>query len=327
MHSVIRTSSVPARRLMTTNRAVTLSKKKVLLIRLDKIGDLICTLPADQVLDEDKYDVTWIVQKGLGQIVDLGTKKRKYLELDKNDPAISAKKLREFLKNLEPEVAISFQCPWWVNFELYKADIAIRAGVKSQWHSFLFLNHAIRQKRSRAEKHELEYNLDLIYHTLNPRQTKMFHYFEIAKPAETEVLKKYNLTPEQYVVVHPGMMGSALNWPQSEYIKFIQQMISQKKHLVITGTDSDEEYLTEIKEKFLQDANVTWLQSKLNIRELVQVLANSEFVLAPSTGVAHLAASVGAKVKGIFSPVRVHHPTRWGLRGPNVEIIMLDMPN
>ena len=190
----------------------------------------------------------------------------------------------------------------------------------------MFLNHAIRQKRSRAEKHELEYNLDLIYHTLNPRQTKMFQYFEIAKPSETEVLEKYKLTAGKYVVVHPGMMGSALNWPQSEYIKFIQATLAQKKHVAITGTDSDEKYLTEIKAEFLRNPEVTWLQSKLNIRELVQLLANSEFVLAPSTGVAHLAASVGANVKGIFSPVRVHHPTRWGLRGPNVEIIMLEEP-
>ena len=305
---------------------MTIPKKKILLVRLDKIGDLICTLPTDQVLDEDKYDVTWIVQKGLGQIVDLGIKKRKYIELDKTDPATAAKKLREFLKVLEPDVAISFQCPWWINYELYKADVAIRAGVKSQWHSFLFLNHAIRQKRSRAEKHELEYNLDLIYHTLNPRQTKMFQYFEIAKPSETEALEKYKLTAGKYVVVHPGMMGSALNWPQSEYIKFIQATLAQKKHVAITGTDSDEKYLTEIKAEFLRNPEVTWLQSKLNIRELVQLLANSEFVLAPSTGVAHLAASVGANVKGIFSPVRVHHPTRWGLRGPNVEIIMLEEP-
>lgn len=302
-------------------------KKKILFIRLDKIGDLICTLPADQVLEEEKYDVTWIVQKGLGPIVDLGSRKRKYLELDKANPAAAAKKLRELLNVLEPEVAISFQCPWWVNYELYKADIAIRAGVKSQWHSFLFLNHAIRQKRSKAEKHELEYNLDLVYHTLNPRQTKMFQYFEIPKPVETDVLEKFKLAAGKYVVVHPGMMGSALNWPQSEYIKFILQTLAEKKPVVITGTDSDEVYLTEIKKEFLHHPDVTWLQSKLNFRELIQVLSNSEFVLAPSTGVAHLAASVGAHIRGIFSPVKVHHPTRWGLRGPHVDIIMLDIPD
>ena len=307
-------------------------KKKVLFIRLDKIGDLICTLPADQVLNEDLYDITWIVQKGLGQLVELGVKKRKYFELDKSTPIISAQQLKDFLKTFTPDLAISFQCPWWVNYELYRADVPIRAGVKSQWHSFLFLNHAIRQKRSQAEKHELEYNLDLVYHTLNPRQTKLFQYFEITRPENTELLKKYNLVENKYVVVHPGMSGSALNWPQSEYIKYIHNLILQKKHVVITGTDQDENYLTEIKKEFVSNPDaspdvspqVTWLQSKLNLKELVQILAYAEFVVAPSTGVAHLAASVGAYTKAIFSPVRVQHPKRWAPRGPHVEILMLD---
>lgn len=301
-----------------------MSLKKVLLIRLDKIGDLICTLPADQVLDENTYDVTWVVQKGLGSIVELGSKKRKYIELDKNNVKQSRAKLSQLIQELNPEVAVSFQCPWWVNFELFKARVPVRSGVQSQWHSFLFLNRAVRQKRSLAEKHELEYNLDLLYKTLNIKQTKEFHYFHIDKPAEQDVLKNYNLNPEQYIVVHPGMMGSALNWPQTEYIKYIHTLLEQGDHVVITGTDSDEPYLTQIKSEFINNPKVTWLQSKLNLKQLLQILAYSKFVLAPSTGVAHLTASVGAAIKGIYSPVQVHHPRRWGPRGPQVEVFILD---
>lgn len=299
-------------------------RKKALLIRLDKIGDLICTLPVDQVLDESEYDITWIIQKGMGPVVDLGAKKRKYIELDKNSPRESAQKLRKILNELEPMFAVSFQCPWWVNYEIYKANIAIRAGVKSQWHSFLFLNHGIRQKRSRAEKHEYEYNLELIQHTMNPRINKMLQYFEIAKPESQEVLKKYLLTEKEYIVVHPGMMGSALNWPQSEYIKYIHRMLENSKRVVITGTDSDEPYLNDIKKEFRENPKVTWLQSELNLKQLVQVLAFAEYVVAPSTGVAHLTASVGGHIKAIFSPITVHHPKRWGPRGPHVEILMLN---
>ncbi|MEQ1723835.1 MAG: glycosyltransferase family 9 protein [Pseudobdellovibrio sp.] len=301
-----------------------MSLKKVLLIRLDKIGDLICTLPADQVLDEKVYDVTWVVQEGLGSIVDLGTKHRNYIELDKKNIKQAREKLNSLLKELKPDIAISFQCPWWVNFELFKAQVPVRSGVKSQWHSFLFLNKAIRQKRSLAEKHELEYNLDLLYKTLNIKQTKEFHYFHINKPDSTAALTAHNLTSEKYVVVHPGMMGSALNWPQQEYIKYIQRLISEGNQVVVTGTDQDEPYLTEIKKEFLANKNVTWLQSKLSLKELIQILAYSKFVVAPSTGVAHLTASVGTLVKGIYSPKTVHHPKRWGPRGPKVEVFMLD---
>jgi ADP-heptose:LPS heptosyltransferase len=299
-------------------------KKKVLLIRLDKIGDLICTLPADQILDENEYDVTWAVQKGLGQIVDLGSKKRKYFELDKNNPKQAAENLQNILKQNNFDAAVSFQCPWWVNFELFLARIPIRTGVKSQWHSFLFLNKAIRQKRSLAEKHELEYNLDLLYKTFHIRQTKEFIQFHIDKPTDQSTLHEYGLEEKKYVVVHPGMMGSALNWPQEKYIEYIDSLIKSGKKVVITGTDSDEPYLTEIKPKFQNHSQVLWLQSKLKMNELVQVLAFAEYVLVPSTGVAHIAASLGTSVKGIYSPVRVHHPTRWAARGPDVEIIMIE---
>lgn len=297
-------------------------KKHVILIRLDKIGDLICSLPVDQVIDTNEYDVTWIVQKGMGQVVDLGARKRKYFELDKNDPKASAAQLEKILKNIKADVAISFQAPWWVNFELFKARIPVRSGVRSQWHSFLFLNQGIRQKRSRAIQHELQYNLDLVQKTLQLRATREFLFFEISKPTEKDVLQKYNLKPESYIVVHPGMMGSALNWKQSQYIDYIHQQLFRQKKIVITGTASDEPYLTDIKAKYADHPEVLVLQSQLTLKELIQVLANSEFVVAPSTGVAHLAASVGARVLAIFSPIQVHHPRRWAPRGPRVEIYL-----
>lgn len=301
---------------MSTNN---LKKQKVLLIRLDKIGDLICTLPVDQVLS-DQYEIVWVVQKGLGAVVDLGSQKRRYYELDKSNPKKSAFELQKILQDFKPDAAISFQAPWWVNFELFKARIPIRAGVLSQWHSFLFLNQGLRQKRSLAEKHEFDYNLELVQKTFLLPATKIFYHFEIKPKLNPELLKQYNLTAHQYQVVHPGMMGSALNWKQSQYISLIEQQILKGKTLVITGTDADRIYLDKIYEKFKNTPQVIWLQSKLNLTELVQILAQAECVVAPSTGVAHLAASCGVTTYGIYSPIRVHAPRRWAPRGQNVSV-------
>lgn len=297
-----------------------MNRQKVLFIRLDKIGDLICTLPVDQLLDEAKYDVTWVIQKGLGQVVDLGIKKRKYIELDKSKAKESAFQFQTFLKELKPEIAISFQGPWWINFELFKARIPLRSGVRSQWHSFLFLNQGLRQSRSQAEKHEYEYNKDLVLKAFQLKAADQMEYFQIAKPTEVVLLQKFNLIAKNYIVVHPGMMGSALNWSQAQYIEFIQQQVQKKKVVCITGTKSDDPYLTEIRKIYQNHSAVRWLQNELNLKELIVVLAESEFVVAPSTGVAHLAASVGAVIHGIYSPVRVHHPRRWAPRGPHVVV-------
>lgn len=300
-----------------------MTKKKVVLIRLDKIGDLICTLPVDQVLDESVYDITWVVQKGLGRILDLGQKRRKYIELDKQDVERSKQQLSDFLHQHHFDIAISFQCPWWTNFELFKARIKKRIGVLSQWHSFLFLNDGLRQRRSQSIKHEYEYNLDLIKKITGPLPEETSkNYFKFKKPTSSEVIHKYDLGSGEFVVVHPGMMGSALNWPQSKYIEYIYSQIDLGKHVVVTGTDTDQPYLLKISAEFENHPKVTWLQSKLNFEELLQVLYYAEKILAPSTGVAHLAASLDKNVHAIFSPVKVHHPTRWAPRGNHVQVYL-----
>lgn len=297
-------------------------KKKILLIRLDKIGDLICTLPVDQVLDENIYDITWVVQKGMGQIIQLGDKKRKYIELDKSQIEQSRITFSNFLKKENFDVAISFQCPWWINFELFKNRISKRIGVLSQWHSFLFLNCGVRQKRSLATQHEFDYNLELVERLIGPisKEKKSHCFFKFKKPSSSEVLHKYNIETGNYIVIHPGMMGSALNWPQKNYIEYISKLTEAGEKVVVTGTDADTPYLLEIRRAFANHPQVIWLQSKLNFSDLIQVLFFSQRVVAPSTGVAHIAASLDKKVDCIFSPVRVHHPIRWAPRGPQVFI-------
>jgi ADP-heptose:LPS heptosyltransferase len=301
--------------------------KKVVLIRLDKIGDLICTLPTDQVLDQNVYEVTWVVQKGMGNIVNFGEKKRRFIELDKGKPEESQKIFAEFLKNNSFDYAVSFQCPWWINFELFKHRVRHRIGVLSQWHSFLFLNEGVRQKRSQAIKHEFEYNLELVEKITGPiTQDPKNILFKFKKPQSTATLEKFGLKPN-YIIVHPGMMGSALNWPQQKYIEYMAEQIAKGRTIVITGTDSDEPYLDKIKSVYINHPQIKWLQSKLNFNELLEILNYSEKIIVPSTGVAHIAASLDKEVHAIFSHIRVHHPLRWSPRGNNIHIYLPKVAN
>ncbi len=295
---------------------VQILKKKILLVRLDKIGDLICTLPADQILDSSAYDVTWVVQRGLGQLLDLSERKIKYFEIDKTNPNDSKIKFSDFLEKNKFDVAISFQCPWWINFELFKHRVPKRIGVLSQWHSFLFLNQGLRQKRSQSKKHEFEYNLDLVQKITGPITSDTSHLvFKFRKPVSSTLLEQFNL--KNYTVIHPGMMGSALNWSQDQYILEIQKHIDHNKTVVITGTDADEPYLTKIKLIYKNHPSVRWLQSQLNMQQLIEIIYFSEKIIAPSTGVVHIAASLGKNISAIYSPILVHHETRWGPRPIN----------
>ncbi|MCB0414651.1 MAG: hypothetical protein KDD50_09985, partial [Bdellovibrionales bacterium] len=140
-------------------------------------------------------------------------------------------------------------------------------------------------------------------------------YTPIYNNDDTNILAELNLMPQSYVVVHPGMRGSALNWPPECYIEFIKQL-EKDQTIVITGTDSDWPYIEPLFQEFNQQPHFKWLNGKLSADELIAVLQNAKVVMAPSTGVIHLAASSGVPCVGIYPPIKVQSKKRWGAIGP-----------
>jgi ADP-heptose:LPS heptosyltransferase len=111
-----------------------------------------------------------------------------------------------------------------------------------------------------------------------------------------------------------------LNWPQEFYVELIDKL-SREAPVVITGTKMDADYL-KVVESVREKQNVRWLVGDLKISELLDVLSQASGVVAPSTGVLHLAASLGTPAVGIYSPRKVEHPRRWGPRGPRVSALL-----
>lgn len=294
---------------------------KILFIRLDKIGDLVCTLCADDHPSLKEDSKHWLISKGLEFIPEHAVPKRHYSPLTKNWQGFLD--LYEILKAGHFDASVSFQCPWWVHFLLFYFHVPIRVGVLSKWHSFLFLNAGLRQKRSQAELHESDYNFQLAQilayklkgTKIKPQPTPVL---TLAAGKNEILLHKWHLKEKGYFIIHPGMAGSSLNWPQDRYIQFIADFHNSFPDLkvVMTGTTADSEYLDEILLRFEEHEFFLSLQGKVNSYELLSLLSTSSGILAPSTGVLHLAASLGIPTFGIFSPIRVQRPTRWAPRGP-----------
>lgn len=287
--------------------------KKNLLIRMDKIGDLVLTLPVDQLFDSEDKTV-WFIAQGLEFFPEHAAPKRHYLSFNKKGSWVEFKRMVNEIKKFAPDRAVVFHAPWWVGLALLCARVPVRVGVRSKWHSFIFFNKSIRQKRSRAEKHEAHYGLELV-----EKAAEKLGVFETLKPlklvsglSSTE-LSRWGLGGVDYIVVHPGMAGSALNWPIDHYIEFIRE-ISKSTQVIVTCGPNDQKFVDPIKSAFLNVPHVRVLE-KLKLEELLLVLENAKGVLAPSTGVLHLAASTGVPTLGIYSPVKVERALRWGPRG------------
>ncbi|MFN7904841.1 MAG: glycosyltransferase family 9 protein [Pseudobdellovibrionaceae bacterium] len=309
-------------------------QKKGLLIRLDKIGDLVSTVPCDEMMPPN-IQCTWMIARGMNDLMESMVPKRNWVEFHKKFFLSQLILFVIFLRKNKFDFAISFQGPWWISFGMWLAGVPQRFGLLSQWHHFLFLNHGIRQKRSKATKHEAEYNGDLVREALEKMKISSKTEFDFSVKSEAYGSKVPSLTiqapkiwekPEHmksYFVIHPGMAGSARNWSQEKYISVITEIFETTElDCVLTGTPADEVYLNQIKMYFSNHPRFHLFQSKLNMKELLDCLDQSKFVIAPSTGVLHLAASLGKKCIGIYSPILVQHPTRWKARGKQVSILV-----
>jgi len=229
------------------------------------------------------------------------------------------------LKELIAVRANVFHAPWWVALALFVARVPCRVGVRSKIHSYLFFNRSLRQKRSRAEKHEAEYGLQLVSAALG--QAFDFNKLDplrLGTPLSVKELQNLGIA-QDYIVVHPGMAGSALNWPSAQYIEFIDYF-SKTCDIVVTCGPSDQQFVTPISAAFSGNNKVKSLAG-LNFAQLILVLQTSKGVLAPSTGVLHMAASLGVPTLGIYSPIGVERAIRWGPRGANVETLTPETKN
>lgn len=289
---------------------------KALLVRLDKIGDLVLTLPADQQPALSNYECVWIVAKGMGFIPSHAEPPRPYFELAKTASWSNWRHLWTILNTVRPALTVSFQAPWWVNFAFFLFGVKTRVGVLSKWHSFFFLNRGVRQKRSEALHNELEYNHQLVHQGLKDTSPITYPFLKLKPKVDIQVAG----LPKNYVVVHPGMAGSARNWSTENYVELIRSLVTQQA-VVITGTPADRAYVEPLKKNLGSLDSVLWLNEQLNIDQLFVVLANAKHVIAPSTGVLHLAASLGTPVTGIYSPVRVQTAKRWGPKGLHTQTI------
>lgn len=300
----------------------------IVLVRMDKIGDLVVSLPVDEHPALKGARVHWFISSGLGFIAGQASPRRSFSEFKRRFSVSEFMHMVTWLKENRPQTIILLHNPWWVSCAAWLAGVPERIGRLSQWHSFLFVNLPIRQKRSLSDRHESDFNFDLvesgfaflgIKHCENLQRAKN-NYLHLLPPNSSATLATKGLKAGAYRVVHPGMAGSALNWPDDLYRELIEKL-SRETPVVITGTKMDSKYLEKLK-SLSENPQVRWLVNDLSVLELLDVLSGAKSVIAPSTGVLHLAASLGTPVVGLYSPRKVEHPRRWGPRGHHVAFLL-----
>jgi ADP-heptose:LPS heptosyltransferase len=129
-----------------------------------------------------------------------------------------------------------------------------------------------------------------------------------------------------YLVVHPGTTAPARAYPAERWAETVRLLSDAGWPVLVTGAKSERDLTAAIVAQARAggaagaDAGlVSDLGGALNLAELARLLAGAAAVLVANTGPAHLAAAVGTPVVSLFSPVVP--AVRWAPYGVPVALL------
>jgi len=308
----------------------------ILVTRTDRLGDVLLATPVLKKIVDERPDaqVTFLVRKEWMPVLQYEHPRVTLLEYD---PSVTVSALAKKLASLHFDAAIVIRDEKTVTRAVKKAGIALRVGPYSTLRSFFAFNWGVLQKRSRCEKHEAEYNLDLLRKigidpappatTAAELPRSWVRYPILADPSVLEFLKAQGLHELSFVCVHPGSSGSARYLSTPKMIELVQRVAQTGHRVVLTGSGSEAPLLDEIA-KAVPGVVIFGGHEPRPLDQLAALYARASLVVAHGTGPLHLAAAVGAPVFAIFPPIFVLSEKRWGPLTPNrtVWVPKVDCP-
>lgn len=288
---------------------IDIKPNKILVIRTDRIGDVILTLPMADALTANypKAKIDFLVNKRTVELV------FDYSNINKVHTIEKESEIGKICKDNAYDLAIIVYPKFEIAWQVYKSGIKYRLGTGNRWYSFLF-NIRQSQHRKYSIKSEMEYNLDLL-NELNCRKIKeLSPSIKVKSECISTVrtlLAGYGIEPgEPFIVIHIPALGSAKVWSDGSFTKLIN-IINGMIPIILTGTDSEREQIDKVISGLNNRQNV-YPVTNLSLSELAALLKLSTLFIGNSTGPVHIAAAVGTFVVGLYSPVKVESPTRWG---------------
>jgi ADP-heptose:LPS heptosyltransferase len=172
-------------------------------------------------------------------------------------------------------------------------------------------NHTVAQHRSRVEKSEMHYNIDmaralLTYFNKDIPEFKGLSTLKI--PTEWKCSKK---TPHTIIVVSNN--ASAANWSMDNYINYAKQIYDSTGRSVdflVSGHDARFRKEALLKSDVIK-SGMGLIEAFPKLEELIVYLSKAQLVVSSSTGPLHIAHAAGVNVFGLYPSKKVESFDRW----------------
>jgi len=289
--------------------------ENILIVRTDRIGDLILTLPLAGLIKQ-KYPnakVSFLVQDYTKNIVADHPHIDEVIVLKQNDGKISLSENLKVIKSKKFDTCIVVHPSFIIAAIMFISGIKNRIGTGYRWYSFLF-NKKVYEHRKDARHHELEYNVNLLnkIDIVNDVDEKNVRYDLSVHKSSLSIVNKVlidnHIDPSNpFLIVHPGSGGSSMDLPADKFSQLVKLIVEDGHQVIITGNKNEHALCEMVK----AGSNAINLASRFNLDELTALISLSFMFISNSTGPIHIAAALNKYVVGFYPKVVSCSKERW----------------
>ncbi|MBF0593678.1 MAG: glycosyltransferase family 9 protein [Candidatus Omnitrophica bacterium] len=281
--------------------------RNILVVRTDRMGDLILTIPAIRAI-KSKYPcarLTVWVSETTRDLIDGLPFIDEVIVQDVHRGWIGYMLLVFTLFRARFDLAIVFHTKQKTNLACFLAGIPVRLGYLNKKYGF-FLTHPVKDERHLGKKHELDYCLDLLRMIgVEKAEPRLEVAVNAAVDAWAEAFVAQLPGKGPLVALHPDASCVTRHWP-IESFALLSRRLSQERgvRVVIVGGSSTGTFAARI-----PGIDLT---GKFTLAQFGAVLKRCALLISNDSGPVHIAAAVGIPVISLFLRCQPGlNPERW----------------
>lgn len=299
--------------------------RRVLLVRLDSMGDVLMAGPAVRAVAAREDTEVWMMAgprgrsaarllPGIDQLRVVGIPW--ITAVDRPVDAELVADVNAVVEECRPDEAIiltSFhQSPLPIALLLRLAGVPRILGASVEASAGLLDERWIPGETFPEDIPEPERNLAIVrlagYALPDEDDGRLHVRLPPARPTTLDAL------PDEYVVVHPGAQYPAREYPAHHFAEVVRLLAEAGHAVAVTGGEHERELTARV-----AGSDGIDLGGLLDLGGTALALAGASVVVVGNTGPAHLAAAVGRPIVSLFSAVVP--PERWAPYGVPVELL------
>jgi len=287
------------------------SPKKILIVKLSAIGDVVLSTPVAEALRRDFPDarIDWLVGRAASPLVEHNPYVDRIHAIDEHifwrKRLVALASLFRMLRRERYDAAYILHWSPWFHLFFWLLGVPFRAGFARDGRSFK-LTRARPYVEADAQRHDAAQYLSLVSDGARPERPRLFFSAEESGALDRLLRGRGADDLKRSVAIAPGggnnpkLFMPQKRWPARYFSELVRRLLvdSYTASIFVVG-DADERALLEAT---IVDARVMIMAGTLSLRQTALLIQRCGLFVGNDSGLTHVAAAVDVPTVAFFGP-------------------------